>query len=151
MAVKFPELEEGRVYHRKEVAEYIGDQRGSSDFDVMKAHFPRSLDNFEYDPKAWRDGEEILIQYRVFQMKDFKERMWSLADTYRKHDSEWQRVDAIVKTLQSGKPLFPVLMQQNDTQRRICEGHHRAVALLWLESYCLPAFLAWVPKLVHRR
>ena len=142
MAVRSPKLEEGRVYHREEVVEYIGDQSGTSDFDVMKSHFPRSLDCWEADPRAWRDGEEILLQYRVFPMEDFKEQMRSLEKTYMQHDSERQRVDAIVETLQSGKPLFPVLMQRDDPQRRISEGYHRAVALWWLESACLPAFLA---------
>ncbi len=119
MVVRFPKLEEGRIYHREEVIEYIADQSGTSDFDVMKLHFPRSLDRWEADLNAWRDGEEILLQYHVFLMEDFKEWMWSLAETYTQSDSERQRVDAIVETLQSGKPLFPVLMQQNDPQRRI--------------------------------
>ena len=43
--------------------------------------------------------------------------------------------------LLDGRPFYPVFLQQNDPRRRIIEGMHRAVALLQLESPCLPAFL----------
>ena len=142
MAVTMPKLEEGRVYHREEVADYIAAQDGSSDFDVMAIHFPWSLDGFQHNPSGCRDGKEILLQYRVFLMEDLIPQVWSLIETYRQHEAEWQRVEAIVRLLEDGAPFFPVMLQQNDPQRRIVEGNHRAAAMRWHGGDCLPAFLA---------
>ncbi len=142
MPITMPKLEEGRVYHREEVADYIAEQSGTSDFVVMDLHFPIRLDNFEHDPSCWRDGEEILLQYRVFPMDDFRLQICLLVETYRQHRAEWQRVEVIVKLLQAGASFFPVILQQNDPKLRIVEGYHRAAALFSLSSCCLPAFLA---------
>ncbi len=143
MTVIMPRLEEGRVYHRQEVEDYIGWQTGTSNFDVMKAHFPRSLDTFEHNQRGWRNGEEILLQYRVFTVEDaLKAQIQSLVQLFMQHEAEWKRVDVISEMLQRGNTVYPVLMQQDDPQRRIIEGNHRAAALYTLECSCLPAFLA---------
>jgi GNAT superfamily N-acetyltransferase len=140
MSVMIPELEEGRVYHAEEVAKYIGTQSGTSDFVVAGLHFPKNLKTWEHDCTAWRDREEILLQYKVFAIEEFKLQFWERAECM-KRSGEWERVERIVEILEKGDPLFPVLMQKNDPQHRIIEGHHRSIALLWLGSNCLPAFL----------
>lgn len=141
MRLNMPKLEEGRVYRRAEVESYIGLQTGTSDFDVVDLHFPRHLETWQHDGRGWRDGEEMLLQYQVFPMAEFKPQLWELADTFSRHEEHQGRVEAIVEVLTSGKPVFPVFLQQNDPQRRIIEGMHRAVALFHLGSPCLPAFL----------
>jgi GNAT superfamily N-acetyltransferase len=140
--IMMPKLEEERVYHRDEVAAYIGTQEGSSDYTIAELRFPRNLKTWEPDVTAWRDGEEILLQYTVFPMEDFKEQLGPrLAECWERKNDEWNRVERIVEILENGNPFFPVLMQKNDRERRIVEGHHRSMALLSLESDCLPAFL----------
>jgi hypothetical protein len=136
-----PKLEEERVYHREEVAEYIGTQSGTSDFTVAELHFPRNLQTWEHDGTAWRDREEVFLQYKVFAIEGFKEQISALETDYMKKSGERERVRFIVETLEKGNPFFPVLIQKNDHRRRIIEGHHRSIALLWLESNFLPAFL----------
>jgi ribosomal protein S18 acetylase RimI-like enzyme len=141
MTVRMPKLEEGKVYHREEVAPYIGTQSDRSDFDVAALHFPRNLRTWEADVLAWRDREEILLQYMVFDLTEFKEQIRAIETDYMKREDHRERVEAIVEKLMQGNPFYPVLMQQNDLQRRIIEGQHRSIALLRLESECLPTFL----------
>jgi hypothetical protein len=141
MMITMPKLEEGRLYHREEVGDYLGFQTGSSNFDVAALRFPKNLLTWEDDPLAWRNGEEILLQYQVFPMDALKSQVRSLDATFWELEAERKRVEAIIEILHNGEPLFPVLMQQNDPQRRVIEGMHRSVALLRLESPCLPAFL----------
>jgi GNAT superfamily N-acetyltransferase len=136
-----PRLDEGRVYHRAEVEQYIGKQDGTSDYDVAAIHFPRNLQTWVHDFRGWRDGEEMLLQYQVYPMAEFKEQLGGLEKAFDRHDEHHNRVQAIVEALLGGERFYPVFIQQNDSQRRIIEGMHRAVALVQLESFCLPAFL----------
>lgn len=139
--LNMPRLEEGRIYRRAEVENYVGTQTDTSDFGVVDLHFPRNLETWQHEGRAWRDGEEMLLQYHVYPMAEFKPQLWELADTFSRHEGEQSRVEAIVDILTRGEPVYPVLMQQNDPQRRIIEGMHRAVALFHLGSPCIPAFL----------
>lgn len=142
MTIQMPLLEEGRIYRRSDVTSYIGTQTGTSDFDVMALHFPRNLVTWEHDGRGWRDGEEVVLQYQVFPMAALKEQIWQLEESFCQRDDHRKRIDEIVEYLLSGSPVYPVLMQENDPQRRIIEGMHRAVALMQIESHCIPAFLA---------
>jgi GNAT superfamily N-acetyltransferase len=142
MPINMPQLEEGRIYKRSEVESYIGTQTGTSDFDVMALHFPRNLDTWEHDGRGWRDGEEIVLQYRVFPMAELKPQIWLFEESFRQQENHRQRVERIVEVLLGGNPVYPVFMQENDPQRRIIEGMHRSVALMQIESHCIPAFLA---------
>jgi GNAT superfamily N-acetyltransferase len=141
MSIHMPNLEEGRIYRRVEVEAYIGNQTGTSDYDVAAAHFPRNLQTWETDFRGWRDGEEMVLQYQIFPLSVFKKKLWELESTFARHDEHQKRVEVIVKCLRRGEPVYPVFLQENDLERRIIEGNHRAVALLQLESHCLPAFL----------
>ena len=141
MPIQMPKLDEGRVYRRAEVEQYLGKQDGTSDYDVAALHFPRNLQTWEHDFRGWRDAEEMLLQYRVYPMADFEEQFRELEEAFTPHADHRRRIQAIVEVLLDGKPFYPVLLQQNDPRRRIIEGMHRAVALLQLESPCLPAFL----------
>ena len=142
MTIQMPLLEEGRIYRRSDVTSYIGTQTGTSDFDVMALHFPRNLVTWEHDGRGWRDGEEVVLQYQVFPMAALKEQIWQLEESFCKRDDHRKRIEEIVESLLGGSPVYPVLMQENDPQRRIIEGMHRAVALMQIESHCIPAFLA---------
>ncbi len=139
--IAMPKLEEGRLYHREEVGDHLGFQTGSSNFDIAALHFPRNLDTWDFDFYARQKGAEILLRYRVFSMDALKPQLRSLEATFWEHETERKRVETIIAILQNGGPVLPVLMQQNDPKRRVIEGMHRSVALLQLESYCLPAFL----------
>jgi ribosomal protein S18 acetylase RimI-like enzyme len=141
MSLRMPKLEEGRVYRKEEVAEYIGLQDGSSDYNVAVIHFPRNLKTWEHDFRGWRAEEEVLLQYQVYPLADFEDQLRDLEEGFNKDEKHRRRVQAIADILLQGQPVFPVFMQQNDPQRRIIEGMHRAVALKQLESPCLPAFL----------
>jgi predicted GNAT family acetyltransferase len=142
MPIHMPLLDEGRIYRRSEVERYIGTQTGTSDYDVMALHFPRSLETWEHDGRGWRDGEEIVLQYRVFPMADLKPQIGQLEEALRQREDHRRRIDKIVELLLRGSQVFPVFMQENDPQRRIIEGMHRAIALVQIESHCIPAFLA---------
>jgi ribosomal protein S18 acetylase RimI-like enzyme len=74
-------------------------------------------------------------------MAGFETQVRELEATFNSHEEHRRRVQAIVEILLDGRPFYPVFLQQNDPRRRIIEGMHRAVALLQLESPCLPAFL----------
>jgi len=142
MTLNMPWLEEGRIYQQSEVEDYIGFQTGTSDFVLVEQHFPRNLETWEHDGLGWRDGEEMLLRYLVYPMTEFMNQLWELADTFAMHEEHQKRVDKIIKHLTDGEWVFPVFLQQNDPQKRIIEGMHRAVALFHLESHCIPTFLS---------
>lgn len=143
MMIQVPKLEENRIYHEYEVSQYIGTQSGSSNFKIASLRFPKDFQNDppEHDGEAWKDGEEILLQYKIFAFANFKEQIKSLESDYLKKSEHSQRVECIVNLLKNGNVFFPVLIHKNDPKCRIDEGHHRSIALLWLESDLLPAFL----------
>jgi GNAT superfamily N-acetyltransferase len=137
-----PKLEEGRVYRRAEVEQYLGEQDGTSDFIIVATlPFPRHLDTWQTDVRGWRPDEEILLQYRVYPVADFGGQLREREATFHAHEEHRRRVQAIVELLLAGSPVYPVILQENDPQRRIIEGRHRGVALWQLESPYLPAFL----------
>jgi hypothetical protein len=139
--LNMPKLGEGQIYRRAEVERYIGTQDGTSDFDVAKAHFPRSLESWHTDCRGWRDDDEMLLQYQVYPLARFKQQIVGLAKTFEQFDEHRNRIEAVVEIFKRGDLVYPVFLQQNDPQQRIIEGMHRSVALLQLECPCLPAFL----------
>lgn len=141
MPLNMPKLDEGRIYRRAEVESYIGMQDGTSDFDVVNAHFPRSLETWHADCLGWRDDEEMLLQYHVYPLVKFKQQIVELANTFDQFEDHRNRIDAVVETFLRGELVYPVFLQQNDPQQRIIEGMHRSVALLQLGCPCLPVFL----------
>jgi GNAT superfamily N-acetyltransferase len=141
MRISVPKLEDGRIYGRTEVEQYIGTQSGTSDFDVMASHFPRNLQTWEHNPRGWRPDEEILLQYQVLPISVFEGQLLKLDEEFSRNEDHRKRVEAIVSCLLDGARVYPVFLQENDFERRIIEGMHRSVALHRLNSRCLPAFL----------
>jgi GNAT superfamily N-acetyltransferase len=141
MQIQMPTLKDGRVYCRAEVEQYLCKQAGTGDYDVEALAFPRNLETWQTDLMAFRHGEEMLLQYRVFPIADFESQIQDLADVFTHRADHTQRIHTIVEILSDGRPFYPVFLQQNDPQRRIIEGMHRAVAVLRLACPCLPAFL----------
>jgi hypothetical protein len=141
MQLNMPKLDEGRIYRRAEVESYIGKQDGTSDFDVVKAYFPRSLETWHTDGRGWRDGEEMLLQYGVYPLAGFNHQILELADTFGQFDEHRKGIEIIVEAFLRGDLVYPVFLQQNDPQQRIIEGMHRSVALWQLGCPCLPVFL----------
>jgi len=141
MPIVLPLLEEGRIYHRAEVEQYIGKQGGSSDYDVMAIHFPRSLDGMDCDLEFYRPDEVVLLQYRVFPLSELASQIRGLELLFESHNAHRERVETIKRLLANGSAVYPLFIQQNDPKRRIVEGMHRAVAMLQLGSPCVPAFL----------
>ena len=141
MALTLPNLQPGRVYRRCEIEQFVGHQHGTSDFDIANAQFPRDLTTWEADLQLWRAGDEVLVQYQVFPIDRFKRLILELESTFNQHHDHLQRVAAIKQVILKGDVVFPVFLQQNDSQHRLIEGMHRAVALFRLGSPALPAFL----------
>lgn len=139
--LRLPELEDGRLYRRLEVEEYFGDQDGSSDFNVVFSHFPRSLVTWEHDFRQWRDGDEMLLLYRTISTVRLETQIRAFEAAFSPLEKERDRVGEIEKLLRNGNVVFPVFMQLNDPQMRIIEGMHRSVALLRLQCSIVPAFL----------
>lgn len=136
-----PQLEVGRVYRRTEVEDYIGYQDGTSDFDIVGLHFPKCVDTWQSGRGGWRNGQEMLVQYKVFSTAELRPQIQDLADVFAHLTEEQRRVELIIERLLNGESAFPVFMQQNDPQRRITEGKHRSVALMQLNSEFVPTFL----------
>lgn len=142
MNLRLPDLEDGRVYRQQQVAEYIGFQDGSSDFNVVFSHFPRDLKTFEsavVSPE--RVGEEMFLQYRTFALSAFIAQIRRLETLFVPLEKDLSRIETIEEKLLSGDCVFPVFIQHNDPQRRIIEGMHRCVALFRLQSPVLPTFV----------
>jgi hypothetical protein len=126
----------------------------------MTLHFPwRDSGPFKHDSKRYRLGEPVLLQFRVFSLIEFDAQLQGFERRFNEHDAlrdqgrsieslAWRperdrdRVQKIMEKLESGESIFPVFVQQNDPQRRIVEGMHRAVAVRLLGGEKLPVFLA---------
>jgi hypothetical protein len=141
MELSLPRLETGRVYHRNEVDPYISYQTGASNFDIVYLQFPRFLETWDSDLWQCRNGEEMLLQYQLFDMDGLEQAIKKLEAIFDSHEEHRRRVENIGQVLSTGAPVFPAFMQQNDPQYRIIEGMRRAVALLRLGSRTLPTFL----------
>ena len=85
MPIQTPRLEEGRVYRRAEVEQYLGKQDGTSEYDVAAIHFPRNLETWQTDLMAWRNSEEMLLQYQIYPMADFEEQLRELEEVFTRH------------------------------------------------------------------
>jgi len=153
--LQMPVLEEGRIYSRDEVKDYICvDNEGSNDFNLMFAHFPRNLNTFEFDLEQYRRDEAAFLQYQVFSLGNFAGQIQEIQVAFDKLDALRQqgkelrrpemdrdRVRLIIEKLQRREMIYPVFIQKNDPQRRIIEGMHRIVALWQLGSPHFPAYL----------
>ncbi len=143
----YPSLTPGHVYNREEVRPYVGDQQGTSDWDVAFSHFPRDLRTWDDDLSGWRDKEPYLVQYAVYPLEDFAEQITDLQQAFlecpdaKRREEEHSRIRRIVGLLRQGEVVYPVFLQRNDHSKRIIEGMHRAIALMQLRSPWLPAFL----------
>lgn len=148
--LSFPDLVDGRIYRREQVAFCTGTQNGSSDFDVFKVRFPWDLSKqpIEGDWQKWRDPAklgakaEIFLQYREVSMCWIAEQVQGYSDTFMPTPHGRRRIEAIEEKLRAGELLYPVFIQAGDSTFRIIEGNHRVVAWHRLGSTIAPAFLA---------
>ncbi len=151
MIPNLPNLEEGRIYRRDEVSEYIGEQTGSCDYNVFKSGFPIDIETRKDDHKRYRGDKEILLQYTVLPMSTLVQQIRKNEKTYSQDSNETRRIEhldrieKIQELLIKGDPVFPVFIQMDDPQHDIREGTHRSIALLRLNSPVVPAFLAGYP------
>lgn len=142
MSVLLPDLVEGRIYSASEVEQYIGEQDGTSDYDLIVNQFPRSLDSSDIDFDNWQDGDEVLLRYELPPVQIFDEQLVIFRQRTSSSPSDRARVHAILDRLKAGECALPVFIQHNDPRQRILEGTHRIVAWSEIGLNPVPVFVA---------
>ena len=74
-------------------------------------------------------------------MGEFEGQIAEMERLFTTREDDRDRVGDVVDALRAGNYFFPVLIHQNDPQRQIKEGMHRAVALRQLRGPTIAAFL----------
>jgi hypothetical protein len=158
--LKMPALERGRIYRREDlVGEICVDSEGTNDWNLVTVNFPFQISGpFQHDALNSRLDEQMLVQYDVLPLSEFETQLQALEDSYRKDDElrengtapscigfrpekDEDRIQRVLEKLARGETIYSVFIQQNDPQRRIIEGRHRAVALRRLRWGQLPVLL----------
>jgi hypothetical protein len=145
--LRMPELVIAQIYQEADVKHLVLDHgKGSTDWGRVRVRFPWPLDDWlGHDHENFRHDEEMVVQYWEFQIANLEEQIRERQADFAQR-GERQKIEAILRLYENGEPVFPVFMQSNDPQQRICEGMHRAVALFESGSLKLPAFRTAYPS-----
>jgi hypothetical protein len=147
MEISFPPLEVGRSYCEAEVRPHVAED----DLSLVKSGFPKDLKRWPHDSgEAWREGEKILFEYIVWDMRDIRPQVEEYRASFLTKPAHWDRVSRIKSLLEGGDVAYPIFAQFNDPRRRITEGIHRSIAMLELAVGRVPVLLAkyadWTPE-----
>jgi hypothetical protein len=142
MQLKMPGLNVGKIYHESDVKHLFVDHGGgSTDWGRVKVRFPWRLDDLRSDDmEKFRRDDEMVVQYTEAPIAELSKQIHGLQRDFSTIPEERRRIDAIKATYAGGELVFPVFVQSNDPQQRICEGMHRAVALLECGAETIPMF-----------
>ena len=137
-----PDLTVGQLYSQAEVQHLFVDHGGgSTDWGRVKVRFPWPLDDQDgHDHENFRGDDEMVVQYVELPIAELLGQIHELKRTFAARPDECQKIEVIKGMYAKGAPVFPIFVQSNDPQQRICEGMHRAVALLECGSETISAF-----------
>jgi len=135
-------LEVGKVYDEAEVRHLFVDHgQGSTDWGRVRVRFPWPLDDPQgHDHENFRADDEMVVQYAELPVSELAEQIRELQITFAGKPEERDRIEVIKQKYANGEPVFPVFVQSNDRQYRICEGMHRIVALAECGARIVPVF-----------
>jgi hypothetical protein len=142
MRLTMPNLEIGNLYCEAEVRHLFVDHGGgSTDWGRVKVRFPWRLDDPRNDDmERFRSNDEMVVQYEELPITAILEQIRHLQSVFEAKPMERQRIEAIKDKYGRNEPVYPVFLQGNDSQNRISEGMHRAVALLESGATIIPIF-----------
>jgi hypothetical protein len=137
--IKLPPLEVGRTYRAVEVAAHVAED----DLEIAILGFPRDLARWPHaDMLSYRPDEEVLFDYDIWDISLIRPQVEDLRVTFKGVPEQWERVSRIMGRFERGEAAYPIFVQLNDPERRICEGMHRAVAMLELGVSRVPVLQA---------
>ena len=123
----------GRTYHFDEVREYLtGDEERS-----LAVNRP-----VEGSTGEWPDPfPGYVLESEVFVLDRLRVRIERLQGKWRVNEEHRGRIEVIKALLGDGGLAKPVFIAKVDPDLTIRDGLHRSIALLELDSTCVPVFL----------